>query len=96
MSHRPVCVKCALEMRPEKNDVRVEDMDGPLGFRLYSADLWKCEGCGTQVIAGFGSGPIVNAFQPGYAAERATAQPKYLFQSWATIYDRDDARAVKA
>jgi hypothetical protein len=36
-------------------------------YKLWAGDLYECEGCGAQVIAGVGQGPIAEHFQPDYA-----------------------------
>ena len=57
--HRPVCTKCNRELHPEKNGVGVLDLneDGK-PYEVYDADLWKCPGCGMEVVGGFGEGCI--------------------------------------
>ena len=62
--HRPVCPECNRELWPETNGVGVLDMFRPSDsdkeepYEVYDADLWKCPGCGIEVVGGFGSGPI--------------------------------------
>ena len=72
---RPVCVPCKREMKANKTgrvlEVIVRGEGRP--YQLWSADEWKCEGCGATVISGYGRGPMVNAdVDPdGYAKLRA-------------------------
>ena len=51
-----ICQKCQCELRPVENGVRVIEMAGdpPEPYRLYSADLWGCKGCGFKVVTDFG------------------------------------------
>ena len=56
--HRPVCVKCCREMRPETNGIGVLDMNDNRAYELWDADKWKCPKCGVEVIGGFATGPI--------------------------------------
>ena len=56
--HRPVCVKCSCELRPEKNGVGVLDMADIGEYELFDADLWKCPKCGIEIVGGFGRNPI--------------------------------------
>jgi len=56
--HRPICPKCHVEMRPERNGVGVLDMADWGPYSLWDSDLWKCPECGVEVIGGFGEGPI--------------------------------------
>ena len=51
--HRPVCVKCNCELRPEKNGVGILDMSDNGAYELWDADLWKCPKCGLEVVGGF-------------------------------------------
>ncbi len=56
--HRPVCPKCNRELHPETNGVGVLDMANSKPYEVYDADLWKCPGCGIEVVGGFGNSPI--------------------------------------
>jgi len=56
--HRPVCSKCNRELHPETNGVGVLDMANGRPYEIFDADLWKCPGCGIEVVGGFGQGPI--------------------------------------
>ena len=64
--HRPVCVKCECEMRPERNGVGVvdyfnpSDKPDPQPYAVWDADLWKCPKCGIEVMVGFGANAISN------------------------------------
>ena len=69
MRHRPVCVKCKLEMRPETNGVGLLDMFNPPDkpepqpYQVWDADLWKCPECGCEIVVGFGEGPVARHFE---------------------------------
>ena len=54
---RPICAKCSREMRCKKNEVLVNDR-ASAGFRptFWSGDSFECEGCGAEVVTGFGEG----------------------------------------
>ena len=69
MYHRPVCKKCETELKPEKNDIRLVDtfQDPPQPCKIWSADLWKCPGCGYEVVVGFGQGAIMEHWEDGFA-----------------------------
>ena len=56
--HRPVCVKCHCELRPETNGVGLLDMNDNGAYELWDADKWKCPQCGLEVVGGFAYGPI--------------------------------------
>lgn len=69
---KPICVPCQRFFRAKKNGFYfIEGMpksgrplpgtDEPerwQPYKLWSGDLYECEGCGAQIVAGFGSGPI--------------------------------------
>ncbi len=80
MSRQPVCVACLKFMRCERNDVTVEETMQPpdpaqphVSYRLWQADLWKCEDCGHQVITGFGRGPSSEMHQQTHDENRKRA-----------------------
>lgn len=56
--HRPVCVACKCEMRPETNGVGVLDMADFGPCELWDADKWKCPKCGIEVVGGFAQNAI--------------------------------------
>ncbi len=80
---KPICVPCQRFFRPEKTGFSfIEGMpDGdnvPPGnsqpelwmpYKLWRGDLWKCQGCGTQIVVGFGGGAIAEHFQPDFNEE---------------------------
>lgn len=64
--HRPVCMKCKRELHPEENGVGVLDMANGRAYELFDADLWKCPGCGMEVVGGFGRKPIASHFEDNF------------------------------
>ena len=70
---RIVCVDCSMYYRPEENGVLYEETANGMPYKLWHADKWKCPGCGHEIIAGEGHGPIAEHFQEGYAALAADA-----------------------
>ena len=62
--YKPVCVKCEVEYRPHKNGVYVKEirLDGSF-YKLWSADIWKCPGCGHELVWGYGHSPLVQDHQ---------------------------------
>ncbi len=65
--HKPVCVACSRELRPEKNGIGILDMVRGKGYELWDADKWKCPACGIEVIGGFGQGPVRSHFEDRFA-----------------------------
>jgi len=62
---RLVCVKCEVELRPEKNGVVVPVMfmENTKVYEIYRADKWMCPKCGYEVVAGFGKLPMAEHFK---------------------------------
>jgi hypothetical protein len=85
---KPICVTCQRFYRPETNGVRfVENMPiggdirSPPGrtaphlwkpYKLWVADLWRCHGCGHELIIGAARGPLSEHYMPDFtdACER--------------------------
>jgi hypothetical protein len=65
MSHRPVCVKCETEFRPERNGFKVVDMfqHDTKPYQIWDADMWKCPKCGIEIAVGFGWTPLFAHFE---------------------------------
>ena len=78
---RPICVECQRFYRPKQNGTFfVEGMpiipDALSGtaaphhwkpYKLWSGDLWECQGCGHQIISGVGHQPVAEHYQPTFA-----------------------------
>jgi len=63
MYHRPVCVKCGVEMRPERNGVGILDMADYGPYQIWDADKYKCPECGYEIVVGFGCNAIAEHYQ---------------------------------
>jgi len=55
-----------MELRPEKNGFGVLDVARFGPYQLWDADLWKCPGCGFEVVLGFGCRPIIRHEDSGF------------------------------
>jgi|SRR6267142_3578580 len=80
---KPVCIKCGLFYRPEKNGYMVEE-GMPHGYpdeldkfkspwssyKLWRGDKWKCKGCNNEIVVGFASEPISEHYKGDYKALR--------------------------
>ena len=64
--HRPVCKRCNCEMRPETNGVGVLDIVQGRPYELWSADLWRCPGCGVEIVGGYGNVPIAAHYESDF------------------------------
>jgi hypothetical protein len=81
---KPVCVNCKRFFKPASiGRFVLEQM--PAGsdqawvpYRLWSADILRCSGCGAEIVTGFGRAPVAEHYEPGFqdtlAQARATAQ----------------------
>ena len=66
---QPGCARCRREMEKTRSGVSVlEDAKSlPAGYKLWSADLYRCPTCGFLLIAGYGSRPVFEHHQIGFA-----------------------------
>lgn len=78
---KPVCVPCRRFYRPEKNGIHfIEGMPVVYGalpglvddekwkpYKLWCGDLWKCEGCGAEIISGVARQPRGVQHEPDFA-----------------------------
>ena len=57
---RPVCIPCRREMKPSHTGaVLQENVDeGGRPYKIWSVDIFKCPGCGTEVASGFANNPL--------------------------------------
>ena len=60
-----VCVKCEVELKCEKNGVRVAEMfqQNTKIYKLWDTDMWKCPICGYLIIAGFAPYPFAEHYK---------------------------------
>lgn len=81
---KPVCVPCQRFFRMKKSGFYfIEGMpaDGarrPAAgtaepenwkpYKVWVADKWQCEGCGAEILSGFGNGPLAEHYQPEFKA----------------------------
>jgi hypothetical protein len=53
-----ICINCQCELKPETNGVIVVEMASFGPYKVWSADLLKCPGCGVEIVSGFADQPI--------------------------------------
>jgi len=63
MNHNPVCVKCQVGMKPEKNGIGVLDITDFGPYKIWCADKWKCPKCGYEIAVGFGKNRIAEHYE---------------------------------
>jgi len=73
---KPVCMTCKLFYRAHKNGVYLTEM-APIGvggswipYKVWQADLWKCKGCGHEILSGFGHNPVSIQHMEGFKEQR--------------------------
>lgn len=81
---KPVCVPCRRFYRPHRNGTAfIEAMPrgieaAPPGleapnlwepYKLWMADLWRCPGCGNEIIIGAGFAPLREHFHQDFAEQ---------------------------
>lgn len=78
---KPACPKCMRFYRVKTNGVVVnEQMPIATGaepgtidptawrpYKVWLADLWVCEGCGHELIFGYGAHPAAEHYEPQFA-----------------------------
>lgn len=78
---KPICIPCQRFFRSKKTGFYfIEGMpvvDGALPgnsepdkwkpYKMWCGDQWECEGCGTQILSGFGFKPIAEHFEENFA-----------------------------
>jgi hypothetical protein len=68
----PFCVKCQRFLSLKKIGATLELTEKEKPTQLWICDLWQCEGCGVEILKGFGSWPLVKG-DPLYESTRAQA-----------------------
>jgi len=55
----PICAKCRVTFRCEKNGIIIHEPDSAMcdGWR-WKADLYRCPGCGLEIVTGYGQEPL--------------------------------------
>ncbi len=46
-------------------------------YKLWAGDLWKCQGCGAEIISGTGSNPIAEHYQEDFGKQRERLAANY-------------------
>lgn len=78
---KPVCVPCQrffrcictgfyfIEGMPTVSGALpgTQQPEGWVPYKLWAGDKYKCEGCGTEIISGFGAGPVVEHYEKDFA-----------------------------
>jgi hypothetical protein len=77
---KPVCVCCQRFYRVKKNGYYfieamplnakappgVESPSSWVPYKLWSGDLWECEGCGSRIVNGVGQSPVAEHYHADF------------------------------
>jgi hypothetical protein len=80
MALKPICVPCQrffkpettgfsfVEAKPIKNFALPGTADPAawVPYKLWRGDLWKCQGCGSEIVVGVGNGPVSQDYLPTF------------------------------
>lgn len=84
---KPACAKCQRFLRPLQNGINVLEGKPVISgarpgtseehlwepYKLWRADLWWCEGCGVEIITGYGVNPFMEDYRHGDENMKANA-----------------------
>lgn len=81
--HDVVCTACRTHLRIETQRVLVIEMASFGPYKVWNADLYKCPGCGAEMVTGFGQCPIrADHYAPDFGQWLDTAKssaPKVFY-----------------
>lgn len=77
---KPICVPCQRFFRPKKNGFYfIEGMPTEnralagtsepekwKPYKVWSGDLWRCQGCGATIVVGTGHNPLAEHYQDDF------------------------------
>lgn len=64
----PVCIPCQKEYKRQVNGVyALEETEDGHPYKLWLTDVWKCEGCGHELLCGYGNQPVGQHFHGDFA-----------------------------
>ena len=63
-----ICTKCNVKMEHVRSGVYVLETyeDGEKPYKVWSADRYICPNCDTELVTGFGHGPISEQFHDNF------------------------------
>lgn len=86
---KPICVPCQrfyhckqngfsfVEQAPITNDAKpgTAEPENWEPYKLWSGDLYECEGCGAQIVSGVAKSPIAEHYESDFAERVLTYHP---------------------
>jgi predicted RNA-binding Zn-ribbon protein involved in translation (DUF1610 family) len=82
MYHKPVCVKCEVELKLVTNGIIVCDTTSNGPYKLWNADKYKCPKCGAEIIVGFAESAYYEHYDEGFQKHIAIIPKSNLVQCY--------------
>jgi hypothetical protein len=81
---KPICVPCHrffrmkkqgfyfTESMPTVNQAKpgLDEVEKWTPYKIWAGDLWGCEGCGAEILSGFGREPVAEHYQERFKTVR--------------------------
>lgn len=80
LDRRPICVKCQVNLRVERNDVLVRLWSEAVAF----GDLYQCPRCDFQVVDGFGK--QIDSHEANYGVYAARLGEDRIVDQYGKVY----------
>lgn len=78
-----VCADCNRAMRPKKNGTAFVEMAGDRPYKLWMADLWECQECGSLMLyTDPRQQPLAESYEPDFAAKLDSFKPQFQAKEW--------------
>ena len=58
-----ICSACNVKLEAFKNDVYLDETAQFGHYKLWVGDLYKCPGCGVEIVSGLGKAPIAEHYE---------------------------------
>lgn len=86
---KPTCVKCKRFFKPFRNGIRLleqkpthpralsgtVDEKSWVPYKIWMADQWRCDGCGSEIVVGAGANPLAIEHQDKFQGFLNNAGP---------------------
>lgn len=88
---KPICTACEQVYRCHKSGINVIEVIGAeqRPYKLWKADLYKCPGCGHEIVTAFGMGPFKTDWDEGF---EATVEKVKALTDYGPYYAREIGR----
>ena len=62
----PICASCPKPMVCDKTGLTVLFISDGYPYQIWQTDRFRCDGCGSMVVTGFGNKPIADIYQDNF------------------------------